>query len=302
MIGVLLLLLLVALTIWIRLPYAKWLKTHQWMGVAYVAGSLHAILLQTDWYLILILAIGSYAWLYRLVLYRWWEPRHAGELTGVAAKSGVTELTIRLEEPVAAQAAQFVFLSVSASSAGISREAHPFSISGILDERTIRISAKALGDYTRQLALLKPGDPVTVTGPYGRFGARRSLVRGPMLWVAGGIGITPFLSLLQQEKTLPSSAPVTLVWSVKQRSEALYAEEIENAVEALPHVHFHLHVTEESGRLDAARLAELSKEPRLAAVSLFLCGPSAMMHGISTQLRRLGLPRGNVVMEEFSIR
>jgi ferredoxin-NADP reductase len=37
-------------------------------------------------------------------------------------------------------------------------------------------------------------------------------------------------------------------------------------------------------------------------VSLFLCGPSAMMHGISGQFRRLGLPRGNVVMEEFSIR
>jgi predicted ferric reductase len=304
MAGVVLLVALVALTIWVKLPYNSWLQTHKWMGIPYVAGSMHAILLQLDWYLILIMVAGCYAWVYRLVLHRRLAPPTAGRVLAVNTAAGVTELTIGLDRPLAAEAGQFVFFAVRSSEAGLPPEAHPFSISGIYDERTIRISAKALGDYTRRLSELRPGDGVTVGGPYGRFGARRSLVTGPMLWVAGGIGITPFLSLLQQEAARPSPlrAPITFVWSVKRREEARYLEEIEQAVQAAPHVQFHLHVAEADGYLTAEKLVRLSEQPRLAAAYMFLCGPPAMMKSLGAQCRRLGLPRRRLITEEFAIR
>lgn len=303
MVGVLLLLLLVALTLWVRMPYERWLRTHQWMGVAYVAGSLHAILLQTDWYLILIMSVGSYAWLYRLVFYRWWERQSAGVLADVAPKGDVTELSIALDQPFPARAGQFVFMRVSESAARLPAEPHPFSISAVLDDRTVRISAKALGDFTRQLPRLQVGDRVHLSGPYGRFGARRQLAQGPLLWVAGGIGVTPFLSLLRQEQAQPGpAAPVTLIWSVRNRQEAVYLGEIERAVAELPHVQFHLHVSNEAGYLTAARLDELHQPSRLAASTVFLCGPPAMMKSLSAQCRQLGLPRNSLVMEEFAMR
>jgi hypothetical protein len=81
MVGVIGLGLLVALTLWVKLPYRRWLQSHQLMGVPFLAGSLHAILLQTDWYLMAILGVGCYAWLYRLGLYRRWAPPSAGKLS-----------------------------------------------------------------------------------------------------------------------------------------------------------------------------------------------------------------------------
>jgi predicted ferric reductase len=304
MVGVVLLLVLVALTIWIKLPYAAWLQTHKWMGVPYVAGSMHAILLQLDWYLILIMVGGCYAWLYRIVLHRRFDAPAAGKLLGVKSAGGVTELTIGLDRPLAAEPGQFVFLQVRGSKAGLPPEAHPFSISGIGDAQTIRISAKALGDYTRRLPQLQAGDTVAVAGPYGRFGARRRLVQGPMLWVAGGIGITPFLSLLQQEVLPPTEgrAPIMFVWSVKRREEALYLAEIQQGIQAAPHMQFYLHVTEEDGYLTAEKLAQLSGQPRLAPAAMFLCGPPAMMRSLGAQCRKLGLPRRSLITEEFAIR
>lgn len=304
MAGVLLLLLLVVLTLWVRLPYDRWLQTHKWMGVSYVAGSLHAILLQTDWYLILIMIVGSYAWLYRLVLYRWLERPASGVLAEVTPRGEVTELSIALDQPFGAQPGQFVFFRVRQSAADLPAETHPFSISAVLNARTVRISAKALGDFTRRLPQLQAGDRVLLSGPYGRFGTRRDLVGSPMVWVAGGIGITPFLSLLGQEKDRPAAqrTPATLVWSVRSRQEAVYLAEIEHAAAELPHVKFHLHVTDEAGYLTAARLADLHQPSRLDASTVFLCGPPAMMKSLSAQCRKLGLPHNRLIMEEFAMR
>jgi predicted ferric reductase len=304
MVGVVLLLLLVALTIWVKLPYGGWLQTHKWMGVPYVAGSLHAILLQLDWYLILIMLAGCYAWLYRLLPFSRFEPVAAGQLAAVNVAGGITELQIKLSRPLAAAAGQFVFFKVRKSAAGLPDETHPFSLSGIAAPHTIRISAKAVGDYTRRLPDLQPGDEVAVSGPYGRFGARRELVTGPMLWVAGGIGITPFLSLLEAEMRRPPGphAPITFVWSVRNRGEAVYLGEIEQAAAALPHVHFHLHVADDAGYLTGARLAALCGEPSLAAQSAFVCGPPAMMHSLARQCRAQGLKPANFISEEFAMR
>lgn len=301
MVGVIGLGLLVALTLWVKLPYRRWLQSHQLMGVPFLAGSLHAILLQMDWYLMAILGVGCYAWLYRLGLYRRWAPPSAGKLVAVTPQPGVTELQIQLDRPFAAQPGQFVFFNVRQTAAPLSDEPHPFSISAIVDTQTVRISAKALGDYTRSLPSLQPGDRVALSGPHGRFGARRRLASGPLLWVAGGIGVTPFLSMLQAEQTLPMPGqPLTFVWSVKNRQEALYATEIATQVQRLPHATFRLHLSDEEGYLTARQLFEQCRQP--AALTVFLCGPPAMMHKLKSQFRQMGLRRLSLITEEFALR
>ena len=301
--GLVLLVLLVFLTIWAKLPYARWLASHKWMGVPYILGGMHAILLQGDWYMITITAMGSYAWLYMLVWYPWRGARR-GALAEVRVRSQVTELQVRLDQPVPSQPGQFVFLAIQGATGRIEPEVHPFSISGRPDAQTIRISAKALGDYTRTLPQACPGDRVALWGPYGGFGKTYLGQGGDLVWVAGGIGVTPFLDLLRHELQQGTSCDrrIAFVWSVARAEDAVYQDEIEAACAQLPQIAFHLHITATDGLLTAKKLASLRGGQGAEGASFMLCGPPTMMHALRSQLRALGVPGVAIVMEEFGLR
>jgi len=301
--GVLLLTLLVAATIWVRFPYQRWLVSHRWMGVPYILGGAHAIVAQGDWYLWLLTIAGGYAWFYSSFLYRRLGPRHVGTIRRVVGLHGVTELTITLDRPHGFQPGQFIFLSVTRSEADLPDEQHPFSLSAIVDERTFRISAKRLGDYTAHLGDLVAGDEVVVFGSYGTFGARGLAPGGAAFWVAGGIGVTPFLSLLRHvaEGKAAHTGEIQFVWSVRDRADAIYLEEILTLVARLPNVRFHLHVTATDGLLTAERLEALAGA-RVTGHRVLLCGPPPMMRALTTQLVSQGVRRGQIVSEEFALR
>lgn len=301
--GVLLLTLLVAATIWVRFPYQRWLASHRWMGVPYILGGAHAIVAQGDWYLWLLTVAGGYAWLYSAFLYRRLGPRHQGTIRRVVGLHGVTELTMGFERPHGFQPGQFVFLSVTRSAAGLPNELHPFSISAILDERTFRISAKRLGDYTARLGELVPGDEIVVFGSYGTFGARGLAPGGDALWVAGGIGVTPFLSLLRHvaEGKAAATGSIEFVWSVRDQADAVYLEEIRTLAASVPSLRFHLHVTAADGLLTAGRLAALAGEG-VTGHRILLCGPPPMMRSFIAQLVAGGVRPSQIISEEFALR
>lgn len=301
--GVLLLTLLVAATIWVRFPYQRWLASHRWMGVPYILGGAHAIVAQGDWYLWLLTLAGGYAWAYSSFLYRRWGPRHSGTIHRVTKLHDVTELTITLDQPHQFQPGQFVFLAVTRSAVGLPDEQHPFSISAIVDERSFRLSAKRLGDYTARLADLVPGDEVMVFGSYGTFGARGLATGKAALWIAGGIGITPFLSLLRHlaEGKAAHSGDIRFVWSVRDQADAIYLEEILTLADRLPQVHFHLHVTTTDGRLTAEGLEAVTGDDGTTR-RILLCGPTPMMHALKTQFVARGARRSQIINEEFALR
>jgi len=93
-------------------------------------------------------------------------------------------------------------------------EAHPFSMSRRPDGTRLRLTIKAVGDFTRRIPGLKPGVRVLIDGPHGIFTARRSSSQ-KILMIAGGIGITPIRSLakswfLRDATSLCCMATVTL--------------------------------------------------------------------------------------------
>lgn len=302
--GVLLLTLLVAATLWARFPYQRWLASHRGMGVPYLLGGAHAIVAQGDWYLWLLTVAGGYAWLYSAFLYRHLGPRHRGALRRVVGLHGVTELTIALDRPHGFQPGQFVFLSVTNSAAQLPDEQHPFSISAILDPVTFRLSAKRLGDYTTRLGELQPGDRVAVYGAYGVFGARGLSGGGDALWVAGGIGVTPFLSLLRHLSEAPSpyAARIAFVWTVREPADAIYRDEILALAARVPGLSFQLHVTSVDGLLTAERLRVLAGAVELGTSRVLLCGPPAMMQSLTQQLQAQGVRRSRIISEEFALR
>ena len=61
---------------------------------------------------------------------------------------------------------------------------------------SLRVTVKALGDYTSRLPeLIEPGMPAVIGGPHGRFDHRKGTDR--QVWIAGGVGVAPFLSWLR---------------------------------------------------------------------------------------------------------
>ena len=89
---------------------------------------------------------------------------------------------------------QFAFVEIQGKEWS---EPHPFTISSAPNEDRLRLTMKVLGDWTRKVREeLHPGGEVIVRGPYGRFDASTAECR-KQVWIAGGIGLTPFLSKLR---------------------------------------------------------------------------------------------------------
>ena len=160
----------------------------------------------------------------------------------------VTEFVLEpLGTPLAFAPGQFVFVSFRSSRstsvhpfelsferqvfsirAGESRnQFHPFSITSAPDEPTLRITVKAVGDYTRALRLLEAGAEAVVEGPYGSFS--RGTGREPrQIWIAGGIGVTPFLSMARSLER--SRAGGRLLLLRRAREEAHFLDELRSIV------------------------------------------------------------------------
>jgi ferredoxin-NADP reductase len=149
--------------------------------------------------------------------------------------------------------------------------------------------------YKRALADLTPGTRLHATSVGGDFVLPRDTTV-PLLLVAGGIGVTPFISQLRHLRAGGYARDIVLVYSVRDRDELAYVDEIEASG---AHV-FVLAPTEPArlpddwvylgpGHLDATALAE--RVPRLATRTAYVSGPPAMVNALRRDLKKLGLRR-----------
>jgi len=187
----------------------------------------------------------------------------------------------------------------------LKEEEHPFTISSPPgQEGSISFSIKASGDFSRSVPDLKPGDLIRVDGPYGRFGY---LFHPPadLVFIAGGIGITPMMSMLRQLAWAKDGRAVTLVWSGRTLEDLVFREELEKLGQRLAGLKTHLVLTRDQdwrgprGRLNRNLLKGLLRgvghETRF-----FVCGPPEMMGSVTRDLKGLGYPSGRIHTERFS--
>lgn len=210
-----LLLVMVLITLWQRLlPYRRWRIVHRAMPLLYLVLVFHAMALAplTFWTLPLgallgaMLGLGSIAALWSLAgwvgLRRQHTARiHAVQALGDARDGAPIEVVCAMPPSWPGhRAGQFAFVRFDRAEG-----AHPFTIAsapgalgcGPHGEPLLRLVIKPLGDYTRTLHhRLQPGQRVDIEGPYGRFDAA-GRAGHRQLWVAGGVGVTPFLALLE---------------------------------------------------------------------------------------------------------
>jgi ferredoxin-NADP reductase len=174
--------------------------------------------------------------------------------------------------------------------------ANPFSLSAAPNGRSLRLTAKAVGDTSAGLRQLPVGSKVFVEGPYGAFTSLHR-TRPGMLLIAGGVGITPVRALLEE----PTGGDVVVLYRVRHPRDAVLANEVQQLVAAR---RGRLHVI--PGRTgDGVRpfepegLAHLV--PDIAQRDVYVCGPPAMTATVLASLRRLRVPGNQVHAEKFSL-
>ena len=204
------------------------------------------------------------------------------------------------------EAGQFAYFRFLDRTCGFGE--HPFTISSAPSARGLTVTVKALGDYTAKLGSLREGATCLVDGPYGLFHPARD--DRELLFVAGGIGITPFLSILRDFAEKSRQGTVTLLWSVRRRGEAFALEELRSIAARLNGFRFRVLVTGEpsfaadtpDGRIDARLLGEeLGRFSSPRGVKGFVCGPDAFRRSVQTLLLEAGIPERSVFYEAFSL-
>jgi predicted ferric reductase len=245
-------------------------------------------------YVVMVMAVAIGSWIYRTFLFGLFRRPAVYQVAAAnSLNEQVMEVTLSAQgDGIAYAPGQFVFLSIDGSDLG---EPHPFTVSSHPEAVELRLSIKALGDYTTKLLQeLKPGVRAYVEGPYGRFDYRKGKRR--QLWLAGGIGITPFLSFLPD---VDEEREVNLLWSVNEAADAFQHDEIEALAEERPKVSYRRHVVASDGYLQIAE-RDLGGIPR--DCSVYVCGPEAMRDSFIRQLVKLGVSRQDIHFEEFSLR
>lgn len=285
--------------------YERWRALHRTTGVFVAAGFLHGVLDGSPWddapvlrwSYVAIGGIGLAFYVYRELLARFFVSLHDYEVDAVERlDAGLAEITLRpLGRHVDYTAGQFAMVYLEGKD-GWHR--HPFTIASAPHEGVVRVTIKALGDYTSRIhEIVEPGMPAVIGGPHGRFDHRRGTAR--QVWVAGGVGVAPFLSWLRALDAEGLDHDVDFFLSAD--GEAPFADEIRAIAARHPRLRAHLVDTSIEGRLTPEQVVETAGGAP-GELSAFMCGPAGMLRSFQTGLRAAGVPGRRIHREYFDWR
>lgn len=203
---------------------------------------------------------------------------------------------------------QYAMISYK-NSQGQIEDKHAFSIASSPTQRNfLRFGIKIGGPFTQGLAKLKEGGELLVSGPYGKFifDEKKYL---DLVLIAGGIGITPFFSVINYatDKKLPNK--LSLIYCARTSQGASFYEDLKSVSNINPNFKALYLFNEETAvsslanvinaRLDAGILENFIKS--IKGKTFFLCGPPLFMKSAINNLLSLGVAKNQIELEEFSM-
>ena len=284
--------------------YERWRLLHRTTGLFVTAGFVHGVLDGTPfhhssllrWGYVAVGAVGIAFYVYRELLARYFVSLHDYQVEAVRALGGdLVEVALRpIGRSVDFVPGQFAMVYLEAKD-GWHR--HPFTIASAPSEEVLRVTVKALGDYTARLQeLIEPGMPAVIGGPHGRFSHWKGT--DEQIWIAGGVGVAPFLSWL---RALNGQLPQQVDFFYSADGTPPFADEIRTIADRYPSLHAHLIDTSVDGRLTTERVLSAADGDR-RQLSVFMCGPQGMLRSFQSQLRLAGVPPRQIHREYFDWR
>lgn len=294
--------ILIILTFYIKLKYNHWKFSHKFMVLAFAFGLFHAFLISSDIsrdtflrvYLLGFGLAGLAAGFYQSFLSKLWNAHASYTLKNVNI---LNEQVLELEfEPknkrIKFFPGQFVFISIKGD--GLNSESHPFSISSSSSDNNLGLIIKSLGDYTEKLKNLSPGLEVIVEGPFGDFTHLNTFNKN-QIWIAGGVGITPFISMARSLQG--DDYTIDLYYCVSKPEEALLGKEWDE-IQKTKKIRLIPWCSSEKGRINAKLISEQSSG--LNSKDFLLCGPLPFMIDLKNQLMNLNIKKKYIHFENFN--
>lgn len=300
----------------LRIPYEWWRLGHGALALLIVLiGLVHIFrvqhYLQSAWTQALWIAIGGVAIgsvLYVRVVKPLRVRRHPYTVAAVGPIASRTwSVTIEPDSGAgpAFAAGQFVFLTVDDHP--FSLHQHPFSVaSSARDRHHLEFAIKELGDFTDRIGDVPVGSRAFVDGPYGSLQLPTPAVPGLVL-VAGGIGITPIISMLRTLSDDDSPTPVVLLYANESVEDIAYRDELDALAQVIDLTVVHVVAdpdeawTGERGLLTPELIERYLPDTRPTDWHCVLCGPPAMMEAAEQALVDRGIPIDHIDSERFDI-
>lgn len=282
-----------------KLKYEIWRLVHRLVFLAYLIGLLHAYMLSPvslfDANLLGIIVnlfsfLGILSGLYIIFFYQEIGFSYLGKIAAIKhINYDTTEIKIKLNKEFNYEYGQFAFIKIFQK--GFEKAPHPFSISGGRG-KIIYFTIKSAGDHTSQIYKeLKVGSKVKLDRAYGHMILNQGHQK--QVWIAGGIGITPFISYIRNNSSLDKE--IDFFYAYTGEENAVYLDMLRDYAKNNPKMTLHLVNSKVDGFLNFDNYS-LSDN-----TTVFMCGPLPMMTAFSRTFKEKN-PKAELVYEGFSFK
>jgi predicted ferric reductase len=286
--------------------YDGWKRLHRFIGIFFILGFIHSLTVKALDALIAITWVqmffifGTVSYLYTEFFGRFFKKYVPYHVEAVKHPNGsTTEVTMRPKQGSIKKQRAGQFLFVHFPQDRILNESHPFTISSAPQEDTLRLTIKASGDFTRYLlGNLKAGMGAVIEGAYGMFDYKTGGQK--QIWLAGGIGLTPFLAFIR-DMDGRLSRDVDFYYTVRHPEEALFVDEIHAAAHRNPRLRAFVRFSATEGSLTMDHILQNTRGD-VKDYHVYMCGPLPMIQAFEKKFSDLGLPPNQIHYEEFNFR
>ncbi len=288
-----------------KLSYEAWHAIHFLLYLVIVLALLHQMteittftvssLSRTYWWLLWTFALASLL-VGRVIIPIWRNTRHQFRVAAVVPESDnvvSVHVTGKNLDKLPARAGQFMLWRFPGHNKWW--QVNPFSLSAAPNGASLRLTAKAVGRTSAGLRDLPVGTRVIAEGPYGAFTALQR-TREATLLIAGGVGVTPIRSLLEE-----LTGDVIVLYRVSKPDDAVLLYEMQ-ALASMSGARVHV-LAGRTGPgntpFEPADLAALV--PDIRDRDVFVCGPNPMTETVLRTLKALNVPKGQIHAERFRL-
>ena len=289
-----------------RVPWRHFLTTHRILAITYLLLAFHAfgLMRYEQWFtplapLTFVVLIGGVVAAFTGLSGRIGRSKKVtGTVESVqhSASNGVIAIKVKvpLSQWVSHKAGQYAFLRFSGKEGP-----HPFTISSAWQhDGVIGFHIKALGDFTRGLAdKVKVGEKAVIEGPYGRFTFQSKKPR--QIWVAGGVGITPFLARLEELGGVSQNGEYVDLFYSTQTSDTGFIDHLSELAKSAG-VKLHVIDSNKDGFLDVDRISR--EVPGWKEATAWFCGPAGFGVARKKGFKKLGFDTDGFHQELFEMR
>ena len=289
-----------------KISYRAWQYIHVLTYLLFLSALYHAFFwgsssdklffIITYIFLLLAIIVGA---IYRTI-YKIKEKRRgpASVLSIKWENDDIYTLTLKTKKKMNFKAGQFCFLRLDNHKL---YARHPFSISSAPEEDILSFAIKNTGRFTSAVSKLQVGDKINLDGSFGIFTAKRKLQ--DVVFIAGGIGITPFRSLLKNFSNLHRQGKHVLIYCAKKEKDLVFRQDIEN----LPNIDLKTICILSEEKNDTADYLHgyLSKEILMEAIKdlqnpyFYICGPEPLKDSSVKIIKSLGISKERIIFESF---